>query len=182
MPNPFYTTQSAYFLPRRAIANFRATVTIEEVTTDELEITQHPVQQGAAITDHAFVKPVSVSLSIMFGQQDRPLTETYNNLLRLQSSRLPFSLVTGKRAFSNMLIKSLSQTTDSQTENVLSLHLDLQQIIITSVDVVSVPPRSQQSKPGTTSGTENAGQKQAQPDAAATEKIKSKSGLASLFG
>ena len=43
----------ATIVPRRSIGPFNATLTIEEVASDDLEITQHPVQQGAAITDHA---------------------------------------------------------------------------------------------------------------------------------
>ena len=42
----------------RSIGGIIPDVTIEEVHTDEIELTQHPVQQGAAITDHKFKKPV----------------------------------------------------------------------------------------------------------------------------
>lgn len=37
-----------------------AQVTVEEVHQDEAEITEHPIEQGAAITDHAFVRPSEV--------------------------------------------------------------------------------------------------------------------------
>jgi len=40
----------------------RASVTIEEVHTDELEITDHPVESGAAISDHAFKHPAEVTI------------------------------------------------------------------------------------------------------------------------
>lgn len=39
---------------------FIAQATLEEVHNDELEITDHPVEQGAAITDHAFKRPAEV--------------------------------------------------------------------------------------------------------------------------
>lgn len=37
-----------------------AQATVEEIHTDELEITDHPVEQGAMITDHAFKRPSQV--------------------------------------------------------------------------------------------------------------------------
>lgn len=166
----------ASFLPRRTIGPFAATVVLEEIGTDELEITQHPVQQGASITDHAFVKPATVNLKVMWNDDDAPLAETYNNLLLLQSSRVPFDVVTGKRAYTNMLIKSLGQTTDVQTENVLSINMSLQEIIITSVEVTAVPPRASQKNAGKTGATENAGKKSAQ------ETSRKRSALAALAG
>lgn len=38
-------------------------VTIEEVHSDEMEITEHPVEQGAAIADHAFARPAEVIIT-----------------------------------------------------------------------------------------------------------------------
>lgn len=153
--------QLVSFFPRRAIGPFSAKVTLEEISTDDLEITQHPVQQGAAITDHAYVKPASLTIRAMFDDSRRPLRETYAAMLALQSSREPFDIVTGKRVYENMLFKSLSVTTDVTTENVLSFSADFVEVFLTSLQVVSVPPRSQQAEPGVTGATENAGEKAA---------------------
>lgn len=153
----------ATIIPKRAIGAFSATVTIEEVASDDLEITQHPVQQGATITDHAYLKPATVSIKIMFSDTDAPLAETYAKLRKLQASREPFDVVTGKRAYKNMLFKSLGQTNDAQTENVLSISAELQEIFIVQVETTTVPPRARQANPGKTGATENAGQKSAQP-------------------
>lgn len=153
----------ATIIPRRSIGPFNATVTLEEIASDDLEITQHPVQQGATITDHAYLKPATVSIKIMFNAVDAPLAETYAKLRQLQASREPFDVVTGKRAYKNMLFKSLGQTNDAQTENVLSISAELQEIFIVQVETTTVPPRKQQANPGRTGATENAGQKSAQP-------------------
>ncbi len=154
---------TANIIPRRAIGPFSAMVVIEEVSSDDLEITQHPVQQGATITDHAFMKPSSVSMKIVFNDRDAPLAETYAKLRKLQSDREPFDVVTGKRAYKNMLFKSLGQTNDTQTENILSISAELQEVFIVQVETTTVPPRRQQANPGKTGATENAGQKSAQP-------------------
>ena len=41
-------------------------VTIEELHTDELEITDHPVEQGSNITDHAFKHPAEITVKMGF--------------------------------------------------------------------------------------------------------------------
>ncbi len=169
---------TANFLPKRAIGQFTATITVEEIATDELEITQHPVQQGASITDHAYNKPSTVNLKVQWNNDDAPLAETYKKLLDLQSSREPFDVVTGKRTYRNMLIKSLGQTTDVQTENILSISLCLQEIFIASIAVVSVPSRKKQKRPGKTGTTEKAGKKSAQE----VPPSETKSALDVLFG
>ena len=155
-------SESASFMPKRAIGSFTATVTIEESAIDELEVTQHPVQQGAEITDHAFKKPTEVTVTILQAEnEDEPLAEIYARVLELQEKREPLDVVTGKRAYKNMLIRSLRQTTDAHTEHALSLTFTLQEIIITALEVVTVPARSKQKDPGKTDATKNAGKKQA---------------------
>jgi hypothetical protein len=171
----FDTFVQGFFIPKRAIGPFNAQITIEEVATDDLEITQHPVQQGASITDHAYMKPATVNIKFIYSSFDGPLYETYKKLLKLQADREPFDLVTGKRKYKNMLFKSLSQTNDAATENLLSISAQLQEVFITSVGIVSVPARSKQKKPGKTGKTENAGTKNAKPSPP-------KSALKSLLG
>jgi hypothetical protein len=41
-----------------------AMATIEEVHSDEMEITEHPVEQGSVIADHAFARPSEVILTL----------------------------------------------------------------------------------------------------------------------
>jgi hypothetical protein len=157
-----FNTEDVYFYPVRKIGGFVATVTVSETHTDTIEVTRHPVQQGAAITDHAYVKPCTLSIKASFGFGETPLEELYNQLLNMQSSRQPFDIVTGKRAYSNMLCTSLSVTTDSKTENVLSISAEFTQVILTQLEIVTVPKRAQQKKPGKTGATENEGKKSAQ--------------------
>jgi len=175
----FNPTETVTFFPRRLIGPIRATVTIEEVSTDELEITQHPVQQGASITDHSYVKPANLSMKVMWNNDDRPLAETYQQLINLQADRIPFDIVTGKRLYSNMLFKSLGLTTDAFTENVLSINATFVEVFITALEVVTVPPRKQQKNPGKTGATQNAGKKNASEE---ENPAKRRSALRSLAG
>lgn len=46
--------------PKRQFAEFVAQVTFEENHSDDLEITDHPIELGARITDHAYMRPAVV--------------------------------------------------------------------------------------------------------------------------
>ena len=72
-----------------------ASVTISESAQDDLEITQHPVQDGAAITDHAYKKPVMLSVEAQYSDNltGVPIDEMYRRLLTLQNTREPMDVV-----------------------------------------------------------------------------------------
>ena len=121
--------------PRRGIATLIPDVTVEEVHNDRLEVTQHPIQTGAVVTDHSFALPAQ--LTIRCGYSDSTggyvgySQEIYAEFLALQASREPFSVSTGKRAYSNMLIRDMQVTTDPNSEYALMLVVNLQQLTFT---------------------------------------------------
>src|SRR5260363_358530 len=59
--------QSVLIRARRSIGEIVPNVVIEEVHQDALTITEHPVEQGAAIADHAYVRPAEVVMRCGFG-------------------------------------------------------------------------------------------------------------------
>lgn len=157
-------------IPGQAPINMQ--VVVDERTTDTLTITKQPVQQGASITDHSFLEPTVFSstayfkdnLSILgeinsFLSPSTGLAKIYKQLLDLQALRTAFDIITPKRIYNNMLLASLSQTTDKSTENCLAVAMSFQQIIIVTVSVTNVP-RISQANPGRTGATQNAGTKQ----------------------
>ncbi|MCL1939533.1 MAG: hypothetical protein FWG04_02595 [Desulfovibrionaceae bacterium] len=155
--------------PRRSIGGLFPDIVVEEQHEDTLEITEHPVEQGANINDHAFKKAESVTIragvsdasSVLGGE--KPSTDFYEKLLELQKKREPFDLVTGKRLYKNMLLESLSAITDQASENCLMFTAQCREVIIVKTQVTSVPPRKNHASPGKTGATEDKGQKQAQP-------------------
>ena len=156
--------------PLRSIGSFTANVTISERHNDELEITQHPVEQGASIADHAFKRPARVLIECGYsnsgfdaGFDPNYVKEQYNNFLNLQASRQPFQITTGKRLYTNMLIRSLDCTTDHKTENALLLRVDCQQILIAQTQVVTIPDSSVMANPQKTGATQNTGTQQLAP-------------------
>lgn len=171
--------------PSRSFAGITGYVTINESTTDALEITQQPVQQGASISDHAFKKPVVLSISISFTSNffGKSLSQIYQQLLSLQQPSLPltpvpaapagspalpqpvpqlmpFNVVTPKRTYYNMMLQTLGMTTDKKTENVLAINATFQEVIIVPIAVTNVPP-SQLKNPGSNAGVQNVGNKSA---------------------
>lgn len=154
--------------PRRSIGGLYPDIVVEEQHEDALEITEHPVEQGAAVNDHAFKKPESVvirggvSNSSANASSDTSARDFYEKLLELQKKREPFDIVTGKRKHKNMLIESLSEVTSSATENSLLFTAACREVIIVATQVSSVPPAKQHAKPAKTAATSDKGQQQAQ--------------------
>lgn len=188
------TLVEAIFKPRRRLGSIRAQVTIEEQHTDELVITQHPVEQGASISDHAYKQPAMVTVRCGWSNSGLQslgsivtsaysaiadggelklnyIKGVYEKLLKLQESRIPFDIMTGKRSYKNMLFSSLSNTTDQTTENTLMITAVCQQVILVQTRVVTVPPREVQKNPASNAPVEDKGTKQPQ-----------KSGLFTLLG
>lgn len=147
--------------PTRKIGSIDVNVVIDESTNDTLTITKQPVQQGASITDHAYKEPTVFTSTILFKDNvAKSLSKVYQELLDLQSSRVPFTIITPKRVYNNMLIATLGQTTDKSTENILKITMQCQEVILVTVSTTQVP-RAKQKTPGTTGKTENAGKKSA---------------------
>jgi hypothetical protein len=147
--------------PQRMIGTIQVNVVLNENTTDTLSVTKQPVQQGASITDHAYSEPTVFSHTIYFSANlNLSLPKLYQQLLTLQQSRTPFSIVTPKRTYTNMLMTTLSQQTDGKTENTLAITASYQQIILVPIGILQVA-RSNQGNPGTTGQTVPSGKKSA---------------------
>lgn len=151
----------------RSIGGLYPDVVIEEAHEDSLEITEHPVEQGAAVSDHAYKKPQL--LTIQAGVSDtspaageNASVEFYEKLLELQKAREPFDIVTGKRVYKNMLLESLSAVTTVDTEHALKFTAQCREVIIAHTRVTTVPPRERQANPNSTGAPEDKGQQQAQ--------------------
>jgi hypothetical protein len=136
-----------YFAPQtRSIAGIVAQVTIEEVERDELTVTEHPIEQGAPIADHAFKRPSEVVIRAGWNTQKSKdisaSTGIYGLLLSLQAALKPFSLYTGKRVYRDMLITSLVVTTDQTSEYSLLATITCKQVILVHTQAVKVPGSS----------------------------------------
>lgn len=156
--------QNIFIKPQRKIGTIAVQVVVNEATTDTLTITRQPVQQGASITDHAYMEPTAFTHTIYFAAPGftggTSLDQIYKQLLDLQASAVPFDIITPKRIYKNMLMASLGQTTDKNTENCLAIHASYQQIIIVPILATTVP-RKNQKNAASNGATQNGGAKSA---------------------
>lgn len=163
-------------------------ITFEEKHLDRMAITEHPVEQGAAITDHAYKIPAEVfvrygwsrsgggvsggttlaslprniSLIPQFGDPTL-LSKVYAKLLALQESRQLVNLSTGKRLYRNMLISALATESDRRKENILDITIAFRQVVIVATELVTVPPKEVQADAQKTAPQQNGGTKQLVP-------------------
>lgn len=166
-------------------------VAILEEHKDELEITRHPVEQGATISDHAWKMPVALtmqmgwspsslansglpnllgilpipSLAGFFGSGNNSLINAlYQQFLSLQAQRSLVTVYTGKRILPNMLPKLVVERTTEATENALVLTVQFEQIIIATVRALQVPTNpAAQAQPEDTTPSTAQGQQALQP-------------------
>ncbi len=174
------TTELVTITPKGEIDSIEIEVLIEEEHTDELQITEHPVQVGASITDHSFKKPstlvlrcgwsnssyaalkgVATSLVQSGGSSSSDyVSGVYSQLRKLQESRIPFAITTTLWWYPNMLIASLNVTRDEKTSSVLMVTATFREIRIVETKSTKLPLIENQSEPQKTAEVQQAGTKQ----------------------
>lgn len=121
--------------------------------TSRLRVTQHPVQTGAAITDHAILEPKEIIIevgmsdcatSFIPGQFDGSWSRSvkaWEVLKQLQESRIPINVLTRLGLYKNMLIVVLSAPDDYRTLHGLRATVTLQEILVAEVSTVKISAR-----------------------------------------
>jgi len=114
-------------------------------------LTEHPVQSGAPVTDHAFVEPMEVTMEIGMSdsaaeaKQDRSVS-AYKMFMDLLALREPVKLVTRLGTYPNMVITSISAPDDHTTMNALRATITLRQIVRVTVSKVKIQQNTSGSK------------------------------------
>lgn len=107
-------------------------------------VTQHPVQTGAAVSDHAYMEPDEISIEI--GMSDAALSASgsghsvnaYAQLRAIMDERLPVTLITRLRTYDNMVITSITTTDDYTTMNALRATIFFQRVRIVRVATIKI--------------------------------------------
>jgi hypothetical protein len=152
---------------------FVADVTESEEHRDELYITEHPIEAGANISDHAYKRPAQVQLrlgwsnSAPFNFDPYYINSIYLDLLKFQADRAPFTLYTGKRVYQNILMQSLVVETDETSEWALRVEMSLQQVFIVNTQTTTISSNpANQSNPQSSLPTTNNGAQTTTPPSA----------------
>lgn len=150
----------------RQIGTLIPDVVVREAQRDEMVITDHPVEIGAAISDHAFLRPVEVEMQIGWSDSTGGYVgyarDAYEELVALQRQREPFTVTTGSRRYTNMLISSIALQKDEKTEHISAVTVRMREVIIVSTQTTSAP-KSAQANPAKTGATTDVGTRQLQP-------------------
>jgi hypothetical protein len=130
-------------------------VVLEEQGNDAMIITDHPVERGTAafISDHAYKLPAELVIGYGWSPSGpgnangspEYIYDVYAQVLALQETRRLVQVYTGKRAYTSMLIQTVSLSTDRYTDNALLLRIALREILLaeTTQVAVSLDPTTQ---------------------------------------
>lgn len=166
--------ESITISPQRSIGDLDIQCTIREQHRDDMAVTDHPVEHGADISDHAYKQPAQLVLDIGFSNSSEDaagdegyVTSIYEQLRALQNPPQLLEVVTGKRSYQNMLITSIAVVTDEKTEAVLAASVTLREIITVSTQTTTLPDSANQANPSKTAPVQDSGTIQAVPSAVA---------------
>lgn len=154
---------------KRSIGYIVPQVTIQEYHRDEVALTDHPIDSGAPVTDHAFSRPSELRMTIGWSDSAsffdvsgslNNADDAYAALLDLMNQREPMGVVTGKRTYENMVITSLDTVTDARTNSTLVIEVGMRQVIIVETTTATLAPVAQQQDPQKTAPPVDQGAKQ----------------------
>lgn len=126
-----------------------------------LSITEHPIQTGADVSDHAFEEAKIVTFEVGMSDVMQDISDTrfnkfegdssrsvsaYKILRRLQSERIPIQFVTRLWSYTNMLIENISAPDDNKTTYGLRATVILKEIFVASVTTVKISERPHKSE------------------------------------
>ena len=169
-PSETVTVTAAAIKPARLIGTIIADITISEDNADTVTITKKPVEYGAAITDHAYSEPPTISIlakwsnSSIYANGDPDYCKNiYQDLLTMQAQRIPFKIYTPQRRMQNMLILTIAKHTDEKTENALECTLGCSNINLVTVSISALKSNSSQANPAKTGTMLSGGTRQTIP-------------------
>lgn len=121
--------------------------------TSRLTITDHPVQTGAAVSDHAFLQPRELSMDVAMSNVHESVVpgqfsggysrsvQAWNVLKELQALRVPIQVHTRLGLYQNMLIEVLTAPDDFTTFEGLRCTVTMREIIVAQVTTVQISAR-----------------------------------------
>ncbi|WP_201264983.1 phage baseplate protein [Brevibacillus reuszeri] len=118
--------------------------------TSRLKITEHPVQVGAALTDHSYLEPKELTMEIGMSDAATSLipgqftggwsrsVQAFKVLQELQAIRVPIQVHSRLGLYQNMLIEEITAPDDFTTLNGLRCTVTLREIIVAQVRTVKI--------------------------------------------
>ncbi len=131
------------------IDGFAIDVTVSEEHGDRYEVTQHPVEDGADVSDHVRIFPAQITLTGIVSDTPIAPVAGIRDVLSIPSNdayaklrsigRKVVTVVTALRTYENMTISDLSVPRDSNTGKALRFRATFQQIRLVENERATVP-------------------------------------------
>lgn len=157
------TNASSYIQPQGG-AQVLPNLVLQERHHDAVEVTEQPVEFGAAITDHSFRVPSRLLLTYGYSNAsyigagsdfsnfslsnlahdltqfgEGYVSEVYEKLFNTMEARYICEVVTTKRVYNNMIITDLETETDDKTAYSMIINIEMREILRVSLsDMASV--------------------------------------------
>lgn len=126
---------------------------IREEHTTKIKMTEHPVQTGANIVDHAYMEPATLTMEVAmsdcmatmvrgkFTEGSTKSVSAYQALLSLQQARLPYQVHTRLNLYKNMLIEEITAPDDYKTLHGMRCTIRLKELFVVEVSETTVSAR-----------------------------------------
>ncbi|MEA3330601.1 MAG: hypothetical protein U9Q29_02785 [Campylobacterota bacterium] len=142
------------FPKENKLATVELDIVISESVNTSSTITENPVEQGADVTDHIITNAMTFSMTgvvsdtpvkflggLLAGQSllsgEKPSIKAWDELLKLQATKEPFTLVQNLKSYPNVFIESLSTTQDKDTSQMLRFTANMKEIIMVGTQEIS---------------------------------------------
>lgn len=138
----------------RAIGELTFDATFQEDHTAELEVTDNPIETGALVSDHAFMRPLRVEITAgvsdiltpsgnpAYGGGSGRAQTAYQLLTELQKSAEPFIVQTGLKVYENMVCESIRTAQERDSAHILYFTASLREVLIVETESTTYPPRA----------------------------------------
>jgi hypothetical protein len=115
-------------------------VAVSEEHAFDSEVTSHPVEQGADISDHVLARPINVSIEGVVsdtpigaaatarGDTTLPSSDAFARLIAIRNAREPVIIETSLQVFRNMVLQSLQVPRSSSTGDALRFRATFVQV------------------------------------------------------
>ena len=118
-------------------------VVVAERHSDNYVVTTHPTEFGTLVSDYMYALPKRVDIEVAYSlsmtnasSNTDSVNDYYAKFLKLQATKTPFTLITGKRNYPNMMvIQSIDEFTDKHSEYSVKLMLKCIEVIIVNISV-----------------------------------------------
>lgn len=116
---------------------FKKARSIKAVVKEQSKIMEHPIENGAIITDHRIILPVEIDLSMILASSD--YQNVYKSIKQYYIQATLLIVQTRADTYTNQLITSLPHEEDPDMYDAITIALSLKQVVYVTPKYGIVP-------------------------------------------